>query len=376
MNKLEKIELRSSNLNKLNEIVEKAKTEKRELTESEVVEFRNLETEIRNIDNELDNKNKNTKKMDKFSIFRAWNSSDYTEEQKEIRSYVNKSGISLVNNSIVLPFQRALTPGGGEAAIGTDVTDVQAQLTEASLINKMGGKFLAGLVSDFAIPSISNATLGWAGDNTSSANMNASISAKVLKPKRLGGYIPVDKKLLYQNSTVESALMNTIYSLVDVKLSEALFGTSADTDRPAGLFAGTGHTFSVATSAVTYANILSLESKILENSVSAENVVIITTPAIAAKLKSTPKSASGIYEPILNGKEGKIDNYQVFVSNQVASGVIAMVDVNNLYAGVWAVELLRDETTLADKGQDRIVVNVYADATIANDKCVVWGKLS
>lgn len=374
MNKLEKIELRSSNLNKLNEIVEKAKTEKRELTENEVVEFRNLETEIRNIDNELDNKNKNTKKMDKFSIFRAWNTGDYTEEQKEIRSYVNKSGISLVNNSIVLPFQRALTPNGGEAAIGTDVTDVQAQLTEASLINRMGGKFLAGLVSDFAIPSISNATLGWAGDNTSSANMNASISAKVLKPKRLGGYIPVDKKLLLQNSTVESALMNTIYALVDVKLSEALFGTSADTDRPSGLFVGTGHTFSVASTAVTYANILSLESKILENSVSAENVVIITTPAIAAKLKSTPKSATGIYEPIL--KDGKIDNYQVFVSNQVAAGVIAMVDVNSLYAGVWAVELLRDETTLADKGQDRIVVNVYADATIANDKCVVWGKLS
>lgn len=375
MNKLEKIELRSSNLNKLNSIVEKAKEEKRELTESEVVEFRNLETEIRNIDNEIDNKNKNTKKMDKFSIFRAWNSSDYTEEQKEIRSYVNKSGISLVNNSIVLPFQRALTPGGAEAAIGTDVTDVQAQLTEASLINKMGGKFLAGLVSDFAIPSISNATLGWAGDNTSSANMNASISAKVLKPKRLGGYIPVDKKLLYQNSTVESALMETIYSLIDVKLSEALFGTSADTDRPAGLFAGTGHTFSVASSAVTYANILSLEAKILENSVRAENVVIITTPAIAAKLKATAKSASGIYEPILK-TDGKIDNYQVFVSNQVASGVIAMVDVNNLYAGVWAVELLRDETTLADKGQDRIVVNVYADATIGNDKCVAWGKLS
>ena len=62
MNKLEKIELRSSNLSKLNEIVEKAKEEKRELTENEVVEFRNLEKSIKDLDNELEIKNNPSKR--------------------------------------------------------------------------------------------------------------------------------------------------------------------------------------------------------------------------------------------------------------------------------------------------------------------------
>lgn len=376
MNKLEMMEKRQAKLTEMNAIVERAKTEKRELIEPEKAEFESLENEIKEMDLELrNNKEKNTNKMEKFSLFRSLKNHEISDEQKQFRSYVAQSGIALAANSIVLPFERALNPTGAESAIGVDVMDVQAQLTEASLINRMGGKFLAGLTSDFAIPSINNASLGWASDNTSSVNMNASISAKTLKPKRLGGYIPVDKKLLLQNSTVESALMNTIYQLVDVKISEALFGTSAATDRPAGLFTvASGATFTVATTAVTYANILALEAKLLENSVNAANIVVITTPAIAAKLKATAKSATGIYEPIL--KDGKIDNYPVHVSTQVAAGTIAMIDVNSLYAGVWAVEIIQDTLTLADKGQDKLVVNCYCDATIGNDACVAFGKLS
>lgn len=361
MNKLEKIELRSSNLSKLNEIVEKAKEEKRELTENEVVEFRNLEKSIKDLDNELEINTKNTKKMDNnFSLFRS------------IDAVIKKEAS---NDTFEMPLTRALSPAGGESAIATDVAAVMSQLGETSLINKIGGKYLTGLQGDLMIPSITNMSFGWGTDGVESADANAKIVSKKLTPKLINGFVPVDNRLTIQSPSVEAAIMDSIYKVVDVKLSEALFSASSLTEKPAGLFAvASAATFTVAASGLTYQHILQLEEKILVNAVDATNVVIVMHPSVAARLKATAKSKDGIYEPVL--KNGMIDNYKVIVSNQVANGYIAFVDATNLYSGVWSVKVTVDPYTLSTKNQLRLVVNALVDANIGNDKCVAWGKLS
>lgn len=378
MNKLEKIELRSSNLSKLNEIVVKAKEEKRELTENEVVEFRNLETEIRNIDNELENKNKNTQKMEKFSLIRALNSKEITDEQKELRSQLQNIGVQVKSEAIIMPFNslRSLTPAGGENAIGNQVEPITELLTTQSLIAQLGGRVMTDLVSDITLPYLDSASLGWVSDGVQSADANMVLKAKTLKPKRLGGFIPVDKRLNIQTGgDLERVLVSSITRLLDSKMSEALFSTVVGTDKPSGLFAGTGHTFSVASSAITYSNVISLETALLNANVNRDNLVYVCTPAVAEVLKSTPKNKSGIYEPIM--KDGMIGNFRCIVSNAVAAGVIGMLDATQIYSAFWGGVIIEvDPYTLGAYGQDRYLINTYCDATIGNDKCVAWGKLS
>lgn len=378
MNKLELMEKRQNKLTEMNAIVERAKTEKRELIEPEKAEFESLESDIKTLDIELrnnDNKEKNTNKMEDFSLFRELNSTVKSDEQKQLRSNLIANGIQLNTESVVIPFTRSLIPVGGEGTIGTQVNDLLGQLVEGSIINKMGARILTNLTSDFAIPSISNASMGWAGDGVASADMGAVINTAYLKSKRVGGYINVDKKLLLQGAGVESALLQTVFSLVNTKVGEALFSTSAATDRPSGLFAvASGATFTVAATAVTYANILALEAKMLENNVDASNCVIVTTPAIAAKLKATAKSATGIYSPIL--ADGKIDQYDVIVSNQVAAGHICMIDKTQVWCGVYAIEVEKNPYTQMKNGLVEICVNAYLDATVSNSKAYCFGKLS
>lgn len=352
MNKLELLEKRNELIESMKSILNSAKVQKRELLIVEDTEFRSIQKQINNIDNQINNQNKTNKNMN--SLFRNLIDASRGEEitgQAEIKTEIRKSGKEVADNSFVLNV-RALTPVGGEALTPTNVMDVAPVLAEQSLIAKVGGHVIA-VPADVVLPTLNRGTLVWESDGVEVTNDNFAIASKKLTLQRLSGAFPLDKKMTKVVSpSLESAITDSIYKIIDEKINEKLLTNVATTVNV------------VSAGTTNYDRLVAAEGILLGKNVNPDNCVYIYNPTDLSKLKASGKKANEITEPIL--KDGLIGGYRAFASSFVAAGTVLMLDATSLWANIAFVELQYDPYTLSAKGQDRIVINAFADTAIAN----------
>lgn len=357
MNKLELLEKRNKLIEEMKSILNRCKEQKRELLKVEDEEFRNIQEQINQIDNTIINNNQNKKqtKTNMNSLFRNLISASKGEEiagQNEIKNELRKSGKEVADNSYVLNV-RAVTPASGEALVPTNVMEVASILAEQSLISKAGGHVVA-VPADIVLPSLTKGTLSWEQeDGTETINDNFKIVSKKLTLNRLSGAFPLDKKMTKVVApSLESAITDSIYKIIDEKVNEKLLKDVATT------------TNEVSAGTTNYDRLVEAEGMLLSKNVNTSTCVYIYNPNDLAKLKASGKKANEITEPIL--KDGQISGYNAFASSFVTKGTMLFVDASQLWANIAFVELQHDPYTLASKGQDRIVINAYADTAIAN----------
>lgn len=355
MNKLELLEKRNGLIKTMKSILNNCKQQKRELLKVEDNEFRSIQKQINEIDNTINNNNQKTKQITNMnSLFRNLINASKGEEidgQNEIKNEIRKSGKEVADNSFVLNV-RAVAPTGGETLTPTNVMEVAAILAEQSLIAKVGGHIVA-VPADIVLPSLNKGTLSWEDEGADVTNNNFTITSKKLTLQRLSGAFPLDKKMSKVVSpSLESAITDSIYKIVDEKINEKLLTNVATTVNV--ISAGT----------TNYDRLVEAEGMLLGKNINAENCVYIYNPADLSKLKASGKKANEITEAIL--KDGMISGYNAFASSFVAKGTVLMLDATALWANIAFVELQYDPYTLSAKGQDRIVINAYADTAIAN----------
>lgn len=355
MNKLELLEQRNNLIEEMKFILNNCKTQKRELLKVEDEEFKSLQNQINQIDNTIiNNKNQNkTKKMD--SLFRNLIAASKGEEiqgQNEIKTELRKSGKEVADNSYVLNV-RAVTPTGSADLVPTNVMEVASVLAETSLISKAGGHIVA-VPADIVLPQLSKGTLSWEEeDGTETVNDNFTIASKKLTLNRLSGAFPLDKKMSKVVApSLESAITDSIYKVIDEKVNEKLLADCQTT------------TNTVTAGTTNYDRLVEAEGMLLGKNVNTSTCVYIYNPTDLAKLKASGKKANEITEAIL--KDGQIGGYNAFASSFVKKGEMLFVDASQLWANIAFIELQHDPYTLASKGQDRIVINAYADTAIAN----------
>lgn len=371
--------------NRIEEIVNLAKTEIRDLTDEE-------EKEIDALRAEIDEKKEEIKalqdELDKKVPSEKTNACD--DEDKENRNKninVNKTmkKVSLVNeirtaldenkkSIIVNAEKRAITVQGEngvhDQVVETEIEGILEPLYANSVLTQLGARWYSGLpMGDVQIPVMGKGTVNWEGETDEAQATGNTFTTVKLQPKRLSAYIDISKQLLAQDTIgVENAIRRDIVNALNDKLEATLFGDAAgDTEKPAGLF------YDKTLSHVTdYGKLCDFEANLEEANVYG-NMKYVLSPKAKAAFRQMIKGTNNtgmVYE------NGEMEGIATYVTSNVGSKKFLYGNFENLVIGSWGdIELVLDPYTQATKGTVRIVINAYFDMKPARDVAFGFGTV-
>lgn len=379
--KREQLRLKAEN------ILNTGKAESRKLTDEENNEYNSIckeiadvDTELRNLQNELNKSNdkKEIKKMSKenFSLIRAIrcvaNNQTLDERSQEVVNAgiaeFRKSGQSF-GGQIVIPVEeraaiQATVATAGAEAVAEDKLNILGPIYQNLVMAKAGAQFMTGLVGNVSVPTYSGSTCGWKGEVEVAADGGGTFAEVELSPKRLTCYVDVSKQFLIQDSaSAEMLLRNDIVRAISNKLEETILGAEVGSaTKPEGLFNG-------ATKAtLTYDGCVDMESK-LDGVEAFGNPSYIVSPTIKAALRKA-KTDAGSGQFVYEG--GEINGIPCYCSS-AAKGIV-LGDFSNYVVGQWGgIDLTVDPYSQAANGKIRIVVNAYFDAKPLRKTAFVTG---
>lgn len=349
MNKLELLERRKNLLSQASQIVNRCKSEKRELLKVEDNEFQTLINQVKEIDQKLtENKNQNNTIMKQRSFLRNLKNTN-NEAQNELRNELRLHGMQVADNEYIM---RAGSPTNGDQIIPTEVSNVEEQLAEISFISTMGGNAVQ-VPASFVIPTLDGMSLSWEEeDGTDTSATAITINPTKLELKRLSGAFALDKKLVdVAAPSLDGAVSNSIYSIIDEKVNEKSIGSMS------------GATLEATNGTTNFEKIVEAEGLLKDAKV--RNIVYLYNPKDLLKLKAVSKKTNELPTSIIDA-DGKIGGYSTFASSYVPQGKMYAVNPSACWSNIAYVGLISDEFTLAHKGQNRVCVNVYGDAAVAN----------
>ena len=373
------------------EILEKCKTEIRDLSQEEnekitsiKTEVININEELRNLEKELDSPeeltNKKEKHMNKeFRLIETINAIANNRNLDEAQSAViskgaeemRKAGLSF-GGQIQLPVaesRSAITVSNeGEDVVETEFTNILEPLRAKNVLLQAGAKYLGGLVGDVQIPVMAASNVTWEGETADAQDGAGTFSHVKLSPKRLTAYVDVSKQFLVQDSLdAENMIKNDIVNAINSKLEATILGTaSGTTTTPEGIFYPT----TAATSVSAFSGLTALESDVEDANVLGECVYVMSNKA-KAKFRNMSKSTKST-ELVMEG--GEIDGTKCYNTSNITGNYFAYGDFSNLVIGQWgAIDLTVDPYTKAAAGQVRIVVNAFFDAKIVRSGAIKTG---
>lgn len=293
----------------------------------------------------------------------------------------------------VITSQRDLSTSStaaGGAMVATDLitTDFITLLRNITMVLRMGGRRLPGLVGNVNIPrQTGTTTMGWVAQAGAGTESDATFAVVALTPKTAHGIQDVTRDMLIQGTpAVEGLIRADLLNAMAVAYDfAALHGTGAS-NQPTGLASTAGIGAEVGGTngaAPTWDNIVGLESAVANNNAAQGAMGYLTNSRARGKLKRTQKFASTngqeIWMPPMAGDDpsvlGALNGYRAGVSNNVrsdltkgtSSGVCSAIFYGNwqdLLIGEWGTaELLPDEITQA---ANRIVrFHVYQTIDVA-----------
>ena len=355
MNKLDLMEQRMELINQMKSILNRCKTEKRELLKVEDEEFHSLKEQVEQIDIQIiNNRNKEIKKSKNMnSIFRNLKQNNI-ESQAELRAQLRKNGLEVADNEYILNV-RAVSPTGGADLEPTQVADVMPQLAEQSFVAQAGGHVVS-VPATFVIPTMDGMSLSWEDeDGEETTATGVSVNATKLELKRLSGAFACDKKMIdVVSPSLEAAIEQSIYNLIDAKTNEKIIDA----------ISATTQTVTAASGETNYSVLTKAEGNLIANGVKPQNIVYLYSAKDLNMLKAVSRGNNQT-RPVLDD-DNTIGGHKAIASAYIPTGTVYCVDGTAIWLNMPYIGLLLDPYTLSSKGQSRIVVNAYGDANVAN----------
>lgn len=224
------------------------------------------------------------------------------------------------------------------------------------VLAQAGASYMTGLVGNITIPSYSGSNVTWEGEVADAKDGAGSFSEIKLEPHRLTAYIDLSKQFLIQDSvSAEAMLKRDIVNAIAQKLESTILGSETIANAPEAMLNGV-----VADSnAVTYEDIVAMETELEEANVRGD-IKFIVSPSAKAALKTT-KLDAGSGKFVMEGNE--VNGYPVISTSNVAGKGVIYGNFNDLVIGQWGgIDLTVDPYTQAGKGMVRLVINAYFDA--------------
>lgn len=365
----EQLQLRAEN------ILSGAERESRKLTDEELTNYEDIlkqieviNTQIKEITDNLNKRKNNKTLMENFSLLKAVadrvNGKQLDERAQEVVNAgiteMRKAGISY-SGDIVLPMEyradvQATVATAGKENVANDVLGILPALRAKSVLVQAGATYMTGLTNNFSIPVYSGSNVGWEGEIAAADDGAGTFSEVKFEPKRLTAYVDVSKQFLLQDSnSAEELLKMDIVNAITEKLEKTILGSEAGTtSKPAGIFNAV-----VADSTdVTYLDIVDMEADLEDANVSGD-IKFIVAPTAKAILKTTAKGDNAGF--IM--QNGEVEGYEVLCSSAVTTKGIVIGNFADLVIGQWGgIEITVDPYTQAANGKVRLVVNAYFDA--------------
>lgn len=295
------------------------------------------------------------------------NGFDYAKAILEARNSVNKT--------FELGEQRAImTATSGAGAIATDVYTIMDAIRDNMVLTQAGATMLTGLKGDLKLPKLGATTAQWEGENDDAADGATAPTSVTMSPKRLSCYVDLSNKLLEQSSQDINALIqrDIVNAISQALQSTVLGGAAGSTTQPAGIFNGAG-----AAAALTFANIVDLETTVAAANSLADGACYIMHPKAYGKCKTTAKATNTGLGMIADGEMA--NGYKVLrtagVYTKDESGTptfgVAFGNFSELFIGTWGnIAVTVDPFTQATKGVTRLVINAYVDAVVRNSNAI------
>ncbi len=228
-----------------------------------------------------------------------------------------------------------------------------------------GARNLSGLVGNVLIPKhTGSSTAYWLSETATVTASDQTLGNVLLSPHRLASRTHVSKQLVQQSSIdVESMIREDIARDQAIALDlAALFG-DGNNGEPEGISIATGLNTITFGGAVTWADLLTMESEIAQdNAERAGSLSFVTTAQSRAVLKAALKTAA------VSGylwENDEMNGYAAMSSQQMASNRLLFGDFSQLILGSWGgMSILVDPMTIAEQNQTRIIVNSEHDVAV------------
>jgi HK97 family phage major capsid protein/HK97 family phage prohead protease len=272
------------------------------------------------------------------------------------------------------------TAGGNLVATNLLTSSFIDLLRNAMVINRMGARYLTGLVGNIAIPKqTGGATFAFVSESGTGSNSGQTIGQVPMTPKTGMARTQLSRKLLLQSSLdVESFIRNDLATIVGLGIQQAAINGSGSAPIPLGILNQSGIGSVVGGTnglAPTWGNIVGLESAVAIANADVGSLGYLTNAAVRGKLKTTQKFPTSNGDAIWASNNTPVNGYQVGVTNAVPSngtkgtsaGVCSSIIFGNfadLIVGMWGgLELQVDPYSQGDSGS--VVIRAFQDVDVA-----------
>jgi HK97 family phage major capsid protein len=327
-----------------------------------------------------ENKTTSTRKMEKkFSLLKTIRSlaenKPLDENTNAIieqgRAEMRKSGLSSVGQIVLPTEKRAVVSytADGVDTVSTDVFDLLTPLRAKNVLAQAGAKFYTNLVGDVKIPVMNGSNVTFEAETAPAKDGGASFSHITLSPKRLTAYVDISKQMLAQDSVdIENAIREDLINAINGKIEDAVLSD----------FTGSTTQFKGVFAAVKPTAVADFKA-LVDKEATVEDANINGTPCyiLSNKAKAALRAmAKGTKSTQLVYENGEVDGTPAYNTSHVGATNYLFGDMSNIVIGVWAgIDMVNDVYTQAANGCIRLVVNLYIDAQIARPECLTAGKI-
>jgi len=205
---------------------------------------------------------------------------------------------------------------------------------------------LPGLVGNVEIgKKTGSSSASWiAGDNSDSLSESTPVFDQVtLSPKTVGGLITVSHRMLRQSSpAVEMLLRQDLADMLAVEIDMQALQGDGTGNKPVGVLNTTGVGTATYTNggAPSWANITGLEGIVAASNADRGSLAYLTTPTMAATLKSTDVGTDTGRFIWTSGKEqgtGEMNGLPAYSSGNVPAGRVVFGNWADVLIGTWGV---------------------------------------
>lgn len=371
------------------ELIDKGKSELRELTAEEAKELEKKKAQIQALNEELKSLEErlgrneithtNTTKEMEFRLLSVVNDIVNNRNLSEAAQAVittganemRKCGLSF-GGQIQLPVNEIrsdVTTTSASGAVETQVFDILAPLRHRNVLIQAGAKFMTGLVGNVQVPIVSGGNVSWEDETAEAKDANYSVSQVTLSPKRLTAFVDISKQFLVQDSkSAEEIIRTDLITAINSKLESTVLGKEqGGANKPTGLF----YSSSALSDIMGYGGLLNMESELDYDNL-GELVYVMSNSAKAA-LRQTTKSVNNTRFIM---EDGTIDGVPVFATSSAGKDkLVACGYFNQLAVGQWgALDITVDPYTVAKEGKVRLVVNAFFDAKVLRPEAIKVGQ--
>ena len=303
--------------------------------------------------------------------------------EREVSAAVEQQmGVSargyLISNEVL---KRDLTVGTASAAGDLVFTDARPGsfielLRNRLALNTLGVTMLTGLNGPVAIPrQNAGGTAYWVAEKGTLTESNPTVDQVNMTPKTLGAYTEFSRRLLLQSSIdVETMVRNELATVIALEIDRAALYGLGNTNQPQGLKLVTGiNTEDFNAAAPTYAELVSMESKINADNADIGALSYVTNSTIYGGFKTTEKASNTAQFVLEPG--GTVNGYGVVRSNQVATGDVFFGVWNQMLMGMWgALDLQVNPYALDTSGGVRVTALQDVDVAVRHPEAFTRGN--